>query len=98
MIAFDQEAGITSDMAAIMCEKLNITRELGGSHGHSAALVAERRLAILKRSSLKASREAERQGLLLDKEMIVIESTMVTNFMMVYNGYTLVSALLGRFS
>ena len=52
-------------------------------------------MAIIKLSSLKAARECEKQGLLVEKEMIVVESTMVTNFMMVYNGYTPASALLG---
>ena len=41
------------------------------------------------------SREAEKQGLLIEKEMFVLECTRVTNFMMVYNGHTPASALTG---
>ena len=66
ILAFDQEGGITTDMAAIMCEKFNIIRDLGGSEGHSAAPVAERRLALVKLASLKAARNAERRGILLE--------------------------------
>ena len=42
IIAFDQEGGITSDMAVVMCEKFNIARDVGGSHGHGGAPVAEK--------------------------------------------------------
>ena len=79
VIAFDQEGGITSDMAGTMCEKFNIARELGGAAAHSTAPIAERRLAIIKLAGLKAARACEKQWLLLEKEQIVIESTMATN-------------------
>ena len=54
ILAFDQEGGITTNMAAIMCEKFNITRGLGGSQGHGAAPIGERRLSLIKLASLKA--------------------------------------------
>jgi hypothetical protein len=96
IIAFDQEGGITTDMAAIMCEKFNITRDLGGSEGHSAAPVAERRLALIKLAALKAARNAERRGIVLDPKVNVAECTMVTNHMLVYNGYSPSMALTGQ--
>ena len=86
--AFDQEGGITTDMAAIMCEKFNISRDLGGSQGHGAAPIAERRLSLIKLASLKAARNAERRGILLDPKINVSECTVVTNHMAgVYHGY-----------
>ena len=53
IIASDQEGSVISDLISIACEKFNIQRDLGGSYGHSASPVAERRLAIIKLSALK---------------------------------------------
>ena len=46
ILASDQEGAITSDQVGIACEKFGIKLDLGGSYGHMAAPVAERRLAI----------------------------------------------------
>ena len=95
ILAFDQEGGITTDLAALMCERFNISRSLGGSQGHGAAPLAERRLAIVKLASLKADRNCKRQGAVADHNLIVADATMVTNHMLVYNGYTPSMALTG---
>ena len=63
VIAFDQEGGITSELCSIMCERFCIDRDLGGSQGHGAAPVAERRLAIVKLAALKCKRSVASQGL-----------------------------------
>ena len=68
ILAFDQEGGITTDMAANVCEKFNISRDLGGSQGHGAAPIAERRLSLIKLASLKAARNAERRGTFIRPE------------------------------
>ena len=48
ILASDQEGAITSDQVGIACEKFGIKLDLGGSYGHTAAPVAERRLALIK--------------------------------------------------
>ena len=95
ILAFDQEGGITTDLTAELCERFNIHRALGGSRGHGSAPVAERRLAIVKLAALKADRSCKNRGVIADHDLIVAEATMVTNHMLVYNGYTPSMALTG---
>ena len=95
VIAFDQEGGITSEMVGVMCEKFNITRDLGGSQGHTGASLAERRLAIIKLGAMKTQRGAEAQGLVVRTQDIVTEVTMTTNLMLVYGGVTPAQGLTG---
>ena len=57
--------------------------------------MAERRLALIKLASLKSARNAERRGIVLDPKVCVAECTVVTNHMLVYNGYSPSMALTG---
>eukprot|EP00973_Karenia_brevis_P054249 7537126-Karenia_brevis.AAC.1 len=53
VLASDQERAITSDQVGMACEKSNIKLDLCGLQGHTAAPLAERRLAIIKLTALK---------------------------------------------
>ena len=64
--------------------------------GHTAAPVAERRLAIVKLGSLKLWRTAQKTGLQVTQHECVSESAMATNLMLSYGGYTPCQSLLGN--
>ena len=94
-IATDQEGAITADLVAVACEKFGIDREFGGSQGHTAAPVAERRLAIVKLGALKLWNTVKRTGLQATQDDCVEEISMATNLMCSYGGATPAQALTG---
>ncbi len=95
-ITSDQEGAVTSDLVAIACEKFNINRDLGGSYGHTAAPIAERRIEIVKLGSLKLWSTVQRTGLTVDQDRCVSEIAMSTNLLLSYGGATPVQGLLGH--
>ena len=94
-LASDQEGAVISDLIGIACEKFNIDRDLGGSYGHSAAQVAERRLAIIKLGALKLWETSRRTGLQVTQDQCVQETCMATNLMLSYAGASPAQALTG---
>ena len=91
----DQEGAIKSDLVGKCCERFNIDRDFGGSQGHTAAPMAERRIEIIRLGAQKLWGSVVKQGLRTTKEEVVIETAMATNMMMTYGGATPTQALLG---
>ena len=69
ILASDQEGAITSDQVGIACEKFGIKLDLGGSYGHTAAPVAERRLALMKLCAVKLWASSQKTGLPITQDM-----------------------------
>eukprot|EP00959_Pyramimonas_sp_CCMP1952_P282447 5903535-Pyramimonas_sp.AAC.1 len=59
----DQEGAITSDLVGKCCEMFDIVRDFGGSQGHAAAPIAERRLEIIRTGAQKLWATVQKTGL-----------------------------------
>jgi hypothetical protein len=71
ILATDQEGAITSDLVSMCCERFNIDREFGGSQGHTAAPVAERRIQVIQLAAQKLWASVQRLGLQVTQEQVV---------------------------
>ena len=84
----DQEKAILDSKSTSFCERFNINRDFGGSEGHTATGIVERRIQILRITSLKLKDSLARVNLVFADEDIVVEATMSLNSMLLYGGAT----------
>ena len=60
-IVTDQEGALVSDLCGTCCEKFDVDLDLGGSQGHTAAPVAERRIQIIQLTAFNFGRPLRRK-------------------------------------
>ena len=95
VLVTDQEGAITSDLVGKCCERFGINRDFGGSQGHTAAPMAERRIEIVRIGAAKLWQQVRKQGMPISKEQCVVETAMSTNLMLTYGGCTPTQAVFG---
>ena len=75
----DQEGAAISELSGRVAAKQNIKRESGGTYGHGAAQVAERKIGFTKLTAMKVWYSVEKSGMKINQDDVVIDSIVVVN-------------------